>query len=173
MKKILYIISFLVFGATFAQENKTSDCNLQSENDLWKTEYENSESNKERIELIKEKIKSDSIYSYREPKIKINHNITFINQHVDKKGTECGCKILFILNYQKQKTIIVNLNERPELNIVVNSLNTENVEQVMFSFDQKTAQDIYGTSSKCGFVQLKVTDRKLKRLIKNVWQQRL
>jgi hypothetical protein len=56
-------MSILVFGATFVQENKTSGCNLQSENELWKTEYENLESNIERIELIKEKIIADSIYS--------------------------------------------------------------------------------------------------------------
>jgi hypothetical protein len=62
LRKILYILTILVFGMTYAQENETSDCNLQSENQLWKSEYEKAESKAERIELIKSKIKSDSIY---------------------------------------------------------------------------------------------------------------
>ena len=33
-------MTILVFGATYAQEYKTSDCNLQTENQLWKTEFE-------------------------------------------------------------------------------------------------------------------------------------
>ncbi|MBT7849974.1 MAG: DUF2851 family protein, partial [Formosa sp.] len=53
MRKILYILTILVFGATYAQEYKTSDCNLQTENQLWKTEFEKAEFKSERIELIK------------------------------------------------------------------------------------------------------------------------
>jgi len=162
-------LTFLVFGVTNAQENVASDCNLQKENKLWKMKYEKAESKPEQIDLIKSKIKADSIYIQSEPRIKTVHSATIINEHVDKKGTECGCKILFILHYTKRKAIILNLNERPELTIVVEKLNSDNVEQIMHGFDKEIAQALYGISGKCGFVQLKTTDRKLKRLIKNVW----
>jgi hypothetical protein len=166
-------LTILVFGTTYAQEEKTSDCNLQLENKLWKAKYEKAESKTERIELIKRKIKVDSIYEQSEPKIKTVHSATIFNEHADKNGTECGCKILFILHYKKRKSIIVNLNERPELSKVVNELNSENVEQIWSEFKKEIAQAVYGVSGKCGFVQLKITDRKLKRLIKNVWQHRI
>jgi len=161
-------LTILVFGMTYAQENYTSDCDLQSENQLWKVQYEKAESKAERIELIKSKIKSDSIYEQSEPKIKTAHSPTIFNKHKNKSGIECGCKILFILHYKKRRSIIVNLNERPELSIVVDKLNSENVEQIWSEFKNETAQAVYGVAGKCGFVQLKITDRKLKRLIKNV-----
>ena len=59
MKKILYILTILVFGTTYSQENKTSDCNLQKENKVWKVKFEKAESKTERIELIKAKIKAE------------------------------------------------------------------------------------------------------------------
>ena len=169
LRKTLYILAILVFGTTYAQENETSDCNLQSENRLWKAEYKKAESKAERIELIKTKIKADSIYTQSEPRIKTAHSATIFNEHEDKNGTECGCKILFVLHYKKRKSIIVNLNERPELTVVVEKLNSENIERVWYEFKKENAQAIYGVSGKCGFIQLKITDRKLKRLIKNVW----
>ena len=93
---------------TYAQENDTSVCDLQSENQLWKAEYEKAESKAERIELIKSKIKSDSIYEQSEPKIKTVHSPTIFNEHKNKNGIECGCKILFILHYKKRRSIIVS-----------------------------------------------------------------
>lgn len=173
LKKLIYILSIIFFGITYSQENKTFDCNLQLENKLWKTEFEKAKSKSERIELIKRKIKSDSIYKQSEPKIITVHSATYYNNHKDKNGNECGCKILFILHYKKRKAIILNLNERPELKIVVEKLNSDNVEQIWYVFKKETAQAVYGMSGKCGFVQLKITDRKLKRLIKNVWKHRM
>ena len=166
-------MTILVFGATYAQENKSSDCNLHSKNQLWKAEYEKAETKTERIELIKAKIKSDSIYEQSEPKIITVHSPTIINEHKNQDGIECGCKILFIFHYKKRRSIIVNLNDRPELSIVVDKLNSENVERIWSEFKNETAQAVYGVAGKCGFIQLRITDRKLKRLIKNVWQQRI
>jgi len=174
MKRILFFTLFLCLSnVIFAQEDNTSDCNLQSENKLWKAEYEKAENKSERIKLIKSKIKSDSIYEQSEFKIKTAHSPTIFNEHKNKNGIECGCKILFILHYKKRRSIIVNLNDRPELSIVVDELNSENVERIWSEFKKETAQAVYGVAGKCGFIQLRIKDRKLKRLIKNVWQQRI
>ena len=54
----------------------------------------------------------------------------------------------------------------------MDKLNSENVERIWTEFKKETAQAVYGVAGKCGFVQLRITDRKLKRLIKNVCQQR-
>ena len=72
LKNLIYILTILVFGITYAQENKTSDCNLQLENKLWKTEFEKAKSKSERIELIKRKVKSDSIYEQSEVDYLVN-----------------------------------------------------------------------------------------------------
>ncbi|WP_405211919.1 hypothetical protein [Dokdonia sp. Asnod2-E02] len=169
MKKILYILTILVFGVTYAQETKTSDCSLQVENKVWKREFEKAESKSERIELIKAKIKADSIYKQSDIKIKTAHSPTIINEHENQYGTECGCKILFVLHYKNRRAIIVNLNEKPELSVVIDKLNSENVAQIWSEFKEEIAGTVYGVAGKCGFVQMKITDRKLKRLIKNVW----
>ena len=174
MKRLLFFTLLLsLSNLVFAQKNDTSDCNLESENKLWKAEYVKAENKSERIELIKSKIKSDSIYEQSEPKIKTAHSPTIFNEHKNISGIECGCKILFILHYKKRRSIIVNLNDRPELSAVVDKLNSENVERIWAEFKKETAQAVYGVAGKCGFVQLRITDRKLKRLIKNVWQQRV
>lgn len=55
MKRLLFFTVLIsLSNVVFAQKNDTPDCNLESE----------------RIELIKVKIKSDSIYEQFEPKIK-------------------------------------------------------------------------------------------------------
>ena len=172
MRKILFILSIFVFGISYSQENVYPDCNLQIENEQWKIKFEKTESKTERISLIKQKIKSDSIYSLREPKFKISHSITWYNEQVDEKGNDCGCKILFILYYSKKNLIILNLNSKPELSSILKELNSENID-LFYSFDKLTAQTLYGTSSKCGFIQMTLKDnkikRKIKRKIKNVW----
>jgi len=162
-------LTILVFGATYSQENNTSDCNLQAENNIWKTKFEKAESKSERIELIKAKIKADSIYKQSDLKIKTAHSPTIVNEHENKFGTECGCKILFVLHYKNRRAIIINLNEKPELSVVVDKLNSVNVAQIWSEFKEEIAGNVYGVAGKCGFVQMKITDRKLKRLIKNVW----
>ena len=174
LKKILYILIIFVFGIGFAQEKEASDCNLQTENELWKADYEKSESQVQRIELIKQKIIADSVYIQFEPKIITTHSATIINKFVDANGNDCGCKILFILYYKKRKAIVLDLQLRPELNVIVEKLNSENIADIFHSFEKETARAIYGAESgKCGFVQMTVKERKLKKLIKNVWHHRI
>lgn len=170
---LFFAILLFLSNVCFSQVNNTSDCNLQTANKLWKTVYIKAANKSERIELIKAKIKSDSIYEHSKLKIKTAHSPTIFNEHKNKFGTECGCKIIFILHYKKRHSIIVNLNDRPELSIVVDKLNSENVDRIWSEFNKETAQAIYGVAGKCGFIQLRITDRKLKRLIKNVWQKRI
>lgn len=168
LKKILYISTFIFLGIAYAQADKTSDCNLPIENELWKIEFEKAKSKSERIKLIKTKIKADSIYKRTELKIKTVHLPTIINEHENQYGIKCGCKILFVLYYKRRKAITINLNERPELSILVNKLSSENIKQIWFEFEKETAQAIYGVAGKCGFVQLKITDRNLRQIIKNL-----
>ena len=153
MKKILYILSLFALGICYSQEKQTSDCQLKVENKLWIAEFEKTDSKIERINLIKQKIQSDSIYSYSEPKIVTSHGP--INYHVDRNGNDCGCKILFFMQFTKKDTVDLNLNSNPELSNIVKKLESENVLQIYYQFDKK-GQGIKGKNGKCGVVKLRM-----------------
>ena len=60
------------------------------------------------------------------------------------------------------ETMILDLDNRQ----LVGPYNVGKDERVSI---EEIARTVYGVAGKCGFVQMKITDRKLKRLIKNVW----
>lgn len=159
-------MTILVFGTNFAQENKQSDCKLELENELWIKEFIKAESKSKKIELIKNKIKADSVYAKYEPKIRTKHSATITNEQVNENGTKCGCKIYFALQYKNRDAIELNLNSKPELSNLIKILNSENIEEIINVFD-KTALMIYGSYGECGYVKLKTRNRKLKRKIKS------
>ena len=166
MKGILYLATIFVFSSAYSQQNKLYDCNLQMENSRWKIDYEKAEDTAERIDLIKSKIRSDSIYTLAGPRIRTAHSATIINEHLNDKGVKCGCTILFILQYKQRDAIILNLNERPELSRVLDRLNSNNVEEIRHEFVRERAKAFYGVAGQCGFVQLRTNSRILKHLIK-------
>ncbi len=169
MKKAFYILIFLILEITHAQVKDNTKCNLQAENKLWKSEFENNISEIKHIELIKNKIRFDSIYKQSKPNIQSNRSLTIKNENQNLNGIECGCKILFVLNIKKKRAVILNLNEKPELSSLINKLNEKNTELIRYEFDEKKAQSIWGPAGKCGFVTFKITDKKLNRDFKKVW----
>jgi hypothetical protein len=93
LKNLIYILTYLVLGAVYSQENSNSECGLFGENERWKPELSKVISKTGRIELIKQKILADPIYTETKPVINSSHGR--INGHEDKYGNYCGCKILF------------------------------------------------------------------------------
>jgi len=164
MKKTFCFIILIFYSIAFGQNGKENKCELQAQNITWKTEFEKVENKSQQIKLIKEKIKSDSIFSDFQPKIITHDTPTITNEAVDENGNKCGCKILFVLWYSKKKSIRLNLSSKPQLSSILENLNAENIEKIWFVFD-KSAEAIYGGQAECGFVQIEARDKKLKRLI--------
>jgi hypothetical protein len=156
----------MVFGTAYSQENKSSDCNLQTENKVWKFDFSKADSKSERIELIRQKLIADSIYQETKPIINTAHGR--INSHEDKLGNYCGCKISFLLVPKRKGGYYdLNLNTRPNLIKVINSLNVENIEQIFYMLENNN--NALGPSGKCGVIKLTTKDKELIGLIKNVW----
>lgn len=167
--KIKLILFFLLFiSAIYSQNDNSSNCNLQSENKLWKSQFKNSKSKSEKIELIKAKIISDSIYRKFKPRVVTSHSKTVFNKYVDVNDNDCGCKILFVLIYKKNNFLILDLNNKPELSKIIRELNASNITEIEFSFDIEISQSLYGENGKCGFIHLTTKNRKIKKTIKKL-----
>ena len=117
------------------------------------------------IELIKEKIKSDSIYFKYDSETQTAHSSSIPNQNIDENGNKCGCKIVFTLNYAKGKNILINLNSNPGLSKIVERMNVENIIHISDVFDENTAQALYGTIGRCGVIQMTTHDKEMERII--------
>ncbi len=160
----------MVFGMVHSQENKDSDCALQTENEKWKLEFSKTVSKSEQIELIKQKLVADSIYRATKPVINTAHGR--INGHEDEDGNYCGCKILFLLVPKgKSGFYELNLNSRPHLLEVIKSLNKENIGRIFYMLENDN--NTLGPTGRCGIIKLTTTDEELIKRIKNVLQQSL
>ena len=156
----------MFLGVLYSQEGKDSNCNLRTENENWKLEFKKVDSKSERIELIQQKLIADSIYVETKPVINTSHGR--INSHEDKNGNYCGCKISFILVPKRKRVqYSLNLNSHPNLIKVVSSFNESNVEDIFHILDNNNKA--LGPNGKCGVVKITTRDKKLIKLIKNVW----
>ena len=158
-KEIVLLIILMFFGKIHGQ----NPCALPEENIFWKRQFEKAQSKVEKIKLIKEKIKSDSIYSVANQNIVIRDGNN--NQHYNKNGDECGCKILFLLEYSKKKSVSLNLNLKQKFSKVVEKINVENTDVNFHSFDSKIATSMFGKNGECGFVIITTKNRELKKLL--------
>ena len=160
MKREIIILIFLFFGKIHGQ----NPCDLSLENISWKSKFEKAQSEIEKIKLIKEKIKFDSVYSPANRNVVIRDGNN--NRYYNKNGDNCGCKILFLLEYSKKKNIPLNLSLKPKLSKIVDKINAENTDIYFHSFDQKTSVSMFGSNGECGFVIMTTKNKGLKKLIK-------
>ena len=166
MKNLILILGFAFSGILHSQEKKDTICGLRTANEKWKLEFKKAESKSERIDLIKQKLISDSIYVETKPIINTVHGR--INSHEDKDGNYCGCKISFILAPKRKGGFYnLNLNSRPNLIDVVNSLDETNVENIFYILENDNPA--LRPSGICGVVKMTTKDDELIKSIKNVW----
>jgi len=166
--KIIICLLFFLANQNFFGQNKTADsCNLKTKNIQWKASYEKIQSNESKLKLIREKIISDSIYSEYKPKIITQFSPSIYSEVIDKNGNDCGVKMLFILSYSKEKSIILDLNKNPEYSVIIESLNEINIQKIYPIFD-KSAESLYGILAKSGVIILTSENRKFKKEIKKI-----
>ena len=124
-----------------------------------------------KLKIIREKIISDSIYTEFKPKIITSHSRSLYSETVDRNGNNCGVKILFALNYTKNKSVILDLNKNPEYIFIVEKLIEININKIYPIFD-KSAETLYGIYGKSGVVILTSENRKfakeIKKFIRNI-----
>jgi hypothetical protein len=113
-----------------------------------------------KLELISQKIKSDSIYKKYKPTVR-DVSAYLYPESFDEKGNDCGIKILFVLSYSKKAFLILDLSEHPEFCSIVNDLSENNVKEIVTIFESKSAQSLYGSFGKSGVVLLTTQNKNL------------
>lgn len=137
---------------------------LHEKNQNWLNLITNENQNSKKIELIEEKINSDTVYKKYIPELKI-HGSSINLEHINSKGNLCGIKILFVIEYGKRKNIHIDLNENPEYYKILQNIDSENVSIWILNPQQGLA--VYGTSGSSGVIYMKTKDKNLKNIIKS------
>lgn len=175
MKTKFNIFLFLLVNFCFAQNpkvnpyqnNKYVNCDLFEKNEIWWKEINSETDTTEKFELIRKKIINDTIYKKYNPEIKSVSSPTINHNNIDDKGNLCGVKILFVIKYHKKKDLILDLVEQPKYIDFLNEFNSENTEILLIP-STEGVMAIYGQRGSSGVVFMTVTDKILKRKIKNV-----
>lgn len=175
MKTKLYIFSFLFVNFCFAQKlkenpyqnNKYINCDLFEKNEIWWKLINLETDTTKKFELIRKKIINDTIYKKYNPEIKTVSSPSINHNNIDEKGNLCGVKILFVLKYYKKKNLILDLLEQPKYIGLLNEINSSNTEILLIPATEG-GMAIYGQRGSSGVVFMTVTDKILKRKIKNL-----
>ncbi|MEY2701681.1 MAG: hypothetical protein RLY43_314 [Bacteroidota bacterium] len=152
MKNIL-IILILFCLQTNAQKKPFS---RQKQSAEWVTNLKTIESKAGKIELIKAKIYSDTLYENHKKQIMLD----------GPRGAGKICKTVFIIRF-KNKHYTLDLLENPKLNEIMEFINDENINQVEIMEDPMTSVAYYGDDGLCGVVTL-YCNKKFERKLRNV-----
>ena len=161
MNKLIYLIFIIILQNSFGQ---TSNCDLQSENEKWILRFEDAKSNNDKINLIKEKIKADSIYIETMPKIPEQDQPSAKSENRNVNGEFCGCRIRFYFNVGKDKYVEANLNAKPKLSSAVNKLNIQHIKKIEY-INKKVALHVFGPWAKAGIIYIYLKSKTLRREI--------
>ena len=165
MKSFFFLIILFINQQSYSQDKFADSCDLKNKNIEWKTSFENEKTIELKLKMIREKIISDSIYTEFKPKTITSDSNSIYSEIVDRNGNNCGVKILFALNYTKNKSVILDLNKNPEYIFILEKLNEINVNKIYPIFD-KGAEALYGIYGKSGVVILTSKNRKFAKEIK-------
>lgn len=136
-------------------------------NEIWWKEINSETDTTKYFELIRRKIIIDTIYKKYNPEIKTVSSPSINYNNIDNKGNLCGVKILFVIKYHKKKYLILDLLEQPKQIDLPNEFNSESTEILLIPTTEG-GMSIYGQRGSSGVVLMTVTDKILKRKIKNV-----
>jgi hypothetical protein len=150
----------LKFSLVFAQNSKS---NFVLESELFMQKLDSTKLKSEKINLIKQKIKEDSIFEFSNSDriiIRVDKNET-IKEALERR---VECKILFLINYKKSLKIL-DLYEFPELSNFVNALNDKVITEIE-TLNKKRAMELFGGQGNCGTLILKTDYKMLKNIAK-------
>ncbi|WP_284653542.1 hypothetical protein [Flavobacterium terrisoli] len=156
MKKLFLFL--LLSSTAFSQPKTVREKSIESNLD-WIKRFEENVTMKEKLNLIIEKVKQDSIISY-------NPIITYIsNGHIhDSIDSSKNCKILFVLN-QKRNMWLIDLNQFPKYSKILKFITAEKIEKINV-INQNAGIAVFGQRGGCGVIMINSHSGKLKRLFK-------
>ncbi|PNQ75361.1 hypothetical protein C1T31_04315 [Hanstruepera neustonica] len=154
-----FLLCFLICVLTFGQENKTK-CDLRIANEKWIEKYEKTSSLTEKINLVKIKIKSDSIY-------KENNDPELY----------CDFKAKFILSYSKRKRLSIYLTNEKNVAELISKMDSTNINSIDLIKMPHWKRGLYCSEPialpRVIMIFLKTENKLLKKEIKKVLQERV
>ena len=154
-----FLLSFLICVFAFGQENKTK-CDLRIANEKWIEKYDKTSSITEKINLVKIKIKSDSIY-------KENND----------PDLYCDYKAKFILSYPKRKRLSLYLTNEKHIAELISKMDSTNITSIDLIKMPYWKRGFYCSEPtplpRVIMVFLKTENKILKKETKNVLQHRI
>lgn len=164
MKQKLLFLSLLFTIICFGQNTKIDSLASKNSNLNWINSLEEVNTKGEKLKVIIEKIKTDSIISQSDITekivIKVNDGEN-VNDAINKKTK---CKIVFVL-IQGKVGHLLDLNQYPNYSVVLKYLTEETIDSIEILKDEK-ATSLYGSRAICGAVIMKSNNKKLKKLIR-------
>lgn len=164
MKHKLFYLNLLFAIICFGQNPKIDSLTSKNFSENWINDLKKINTKEEKLKVIIEKIKIDSVISQADISEKIVIKVSEgenVNDAINKKTK---CKILFVLN-QKKVGHILDLNRFPNYSIILKYLTIENIKSIEV-LENENAISNYGSSASCGVVILNTNDRKLRKLLK-------
>ncbi|NRB84833.1 MAG: hypothetical protein HRU49_13845 [Winogradskyella sp.] len=132
---------------------------------IWIQKLDGTDSKESKLELIKEKIRIDSIVSKADISEKISINVNEGENVNDLIEKATKCKILFFLK-QKKVLHMLDLNRYPNYSFLLKHLTIETIESIEILTGNNAISD-YGTFAQCGVIILN-SNRKLKRVLRKI-----
>lgn len=149
-----FVLFFLICTFVYGQETKKK-CDLRIANDYWLEKFDKTNSLAEKIDLIKIKIKSDSIF-------KTNND----------PDLYCDYKAEFILNYKKRKRLGLYLTNSKEASELIEKMDSTNITSINLVKMPYWKRGLYCSNPaplpRVILVILKTESKALKKEIKNV-----
>jgi hypothetical protein len=152
---------------TFSQKIVLDTCKLQFENKNWIAVFENAKNDADRIVLIRQKIKSDSIYSEVLAAVPEIDMPSVKTENINADGKFCGCRIRFNVFIDKNTPVEANLNSNPKLSESIDKFNIQTIERIEY-INKKDALSLFGPVAKEGVVEIYIKSNSLKRDIKKL-----
>ena len=155
------LIFILFFGCCFAQHPGNGACSLQPDNKTWLSEFKKTDKGAEQIDLVINKIISDSDYFFENPEIaNLDDRRVFGNVPCSEE-----CSIRFGLIYGKNKGFTLDLKKNPELEDLMAEFNSENIYRI--ELNERHKKDVYkNVGVQRSGVVLYTSDKELKKKIK-------
>ena len=151
MKTILLILSFLFYSQTNSQDKPYP---TQKQSLAWVDNLQKLQLKSEKIDFIKAKIYTDTLY---EKRISLNHS---------RDSEKRICQSLIVLNYLN-KYYKIDLRENRNAKLIMKYINEENVLAIKI-LDYPENVTLYGSEGQCGVVAI-YSNKKLGRKVKNVF----
>lgn len=158
MKSIFVCVFFTLSVLSFSQNSKIDSLASKELNLKWIENLQMIESKEDQLNLIKEKIKADSIVSDADLRGERTNR-------AHSQGFEMSkCKVLIVLQH-KTATHLLDMNISPNYSSVLEYLNNETIDKIEI-IDKDINTYKYGTRAMCGVIILKSNDKKLKKIIR-------